>query len=232
MRKGEKRKQEILDTARVLFSQKGYVNTSIQDILDLLGCSKGSFYHHFKTKFEVLADIARERANQALLTYQSMLPVEAMQAFNSLLRHAAYLTREDLPLLEDLIALKAEFDGAALLSVMQEAVTEVFYPSFALLLNNLRKADKAVFLNDCALKLAFAAFLSGSALLIFETGDDAQGSVNGRLSLLRSLRKQTEVTLGLAPGSVYILEYDELNEMKRALSAAQDGKNPANLRTT
>lgn len=229
MRKGEKKKQDILDTARVLFSQKGYVNTSIQDILDQLNCSKGSFYHHFKTKFEVLADIARERAQKALLTYQSALPVNPAEALNSLLRHAAYLTREDLPLLKDLIALKAEFDGAALLSVMQEAVTEVFYPPFVLLLNGLRKADKAVFLNESALKLAFAAFLAGSARLIFEAEDRDQQGLTDRLSLLRSLRRQTEVNLGLTPGSIYILEYEELSEMLNLLCAAA-GKNRYNLR--
>ena len=54
MRKGERRKQDILAAASELFLKKGYTATSIQDILDVLGCTKGSFYHHFQTKFEVL----------------------------------------------------------------------------------------------------------------------------------------------------------------------------------
>ncbi len=220
MRKGEKKKQDILDTAALLFAQKGYQDTSIQDILDVLNCSKGSFYHHFKTKFEVLADIARLRAQNALAVYQSTLPINPHEALNNLLRYAAYLTKEDLPLIRDLIALKDEFDGAALLSVMQEAVFSTFYHPFVLLLNGLRKEDQAVFLNESTLRLAFYAFLAGSAQLIFELGQapDGKGQSNP-LALLRALRKQTEVSLGLSPGCVSILEYSEMRDMALALSA-------------
>lgn len=230
MRKGEKKKQDILDTARALFAKKGYVNTSIQDILDQLDCSKGSFYHHFSAKFEVLADIARERAQKALAAYQNTLFLDPMDALNSLLRRAAYLTREDLPVLGDLIALKAEFDGAALLSVMHKAASDAFYPPFALLLNALRKAGKAVFLNESALRLAFVSFLAGSAVLVFDAGEEPGQDPADRLALLRSLRRQTEVCLGLSPGSVFILEHEELSEMARLTSAQAGGEAAKNLR--
>ena len=41
----------ILDVALALFFEKGYDNTSIQDIIDGLGgLTKGAVYHHFKSK--------------------------------------------------------------------------------------------------------------------------------------------------------------------------------------
>ena len=41
----------ILDTALDLFIEKGYEQTTIQDIVDQLGdLSKGAIYHHFKSK--------------------------------------------------------------------------------------------------------------------------------------------------------------------------------------
>lgn len=44
----------ILEEALKLFIQKGYENTSIQDIIDNLGgLSKGAIYHHFKSKEEI-----------------------------------------------------------------------------------------------------------------------------------------------------------------------------------
>ena len=43
MKKGELKKQEIMETAEILFCKKGYEQTSIQDILDKLKTSKGSF---------------------------------------------------------------------------------------------------------------------------------------------------------------------------------------------
>lgn len=47
--------EKILDTAQQLFLEKGYDNTTIQDIVDHLGgLSKGAVYHHFKSKEEII----------------------------------------------------------------------------------------------------------------------------------------------------------------------------------
>lgn len=54
MRKGDARKLEILSVSEQLFCRKGYRETSIQDILDVMKVSKGSFYHHFESKDQVL----------------------------------------------------------------------------------------------------------------------------------------------------------------------------------
>lgn len=48
----------ILDISEKLFMEKGYDDTSIQDILDELGMSKGAVYHHFKSKEEILDKIS------------------------------------------------------------------------------------------------------------------------------------------------------------------------------
>ena len=45
----------IVDVSAKLFIEKGYDQTSIQDIIDHLGgLSKGAIYHHFKSKEEIL----------------------------------------------------------------------------------------------------------------------------------------------------------------------------------
>ena len=47
--------EKILDVAQRLFLEKGYENTTIQDIVDELGgLTKGAVYHHFKSKEEIL----------------------------------------------------------------------------------------------------------------------------------------------------------------------------------
>ncbi|PLS26374.1 TetR/AcrR family transcriptional regulator [Bifidobacterium parmae] len=50
----EETERRILDSARRLFAEKGYEKTSIQDILNDLGLSKGGLYHHFKSKEAIL----------------------------------------------------------------------------------------------------------------------------------------------------------------------------------
>ena len=47
--------EKILVVAQRLFLEKGYDNTTIQDIVDHLGgLSKGAVYHHFKSKEEIM----------------------------------------------------------------------------------------------------------------------------------------------------------------------------------
>lgn len=62
MRKGEESKKKIIDAAEKLFSENGYQATSIQDVLDVLGISKGGFYHYFETKMDLLAAVCNRRA--------------------------------------------------------------------------------------------------------------------------------------------------------------------------
>ena len=42
--------EKILSAAERLFAQKGYAKTTLQDIIDTTGLSKGAVYHHFKSK--------------------------------------------------------------------------------------------------------------------------------------------------------------------------------------
>lgn len=50
----DERKNEILDTAERLFRTKGYEKCTINDILQEVGIAKGTFYHYFKSKEEVI----------------------------------------------------------------------------------------------------------------------------------------------------------------------------------
>jgi len=48
--RSEKSRQQILDAALKLFSHKGYGATSVRDIAEEAGLSKGNVYHHFPDK--------------------------------------------------------------------------------------------------------------------------------------------------------------------------------------
>ena len=54
IKKPEVRKSEILDAAQKLFTEKGYSKTTVTDILNVHGLSKGVFYYYFKSKEEVM----------------------------------------------------------------------------------------------------------------------------------------------------------------------------------
>ena len=57
--------EKILRVSLKLFQEKGYAATTIQDIVDALGMSKGAIYHHFKSKADIM-DLLSERYYQNL----------------------------------------------------------------------------------------------------------------------------------------------------------------------
>jgi AcrR family transcriptional regulator len=54
VKSAEERKNEILDVAAALFAEKGYDNASTNDIIEKIGIARGTLYHHFGSKEEIL----------------------------------------------------------------------------------------------------------------------------------------------------------------------------------
>jgi TetR/AcrR family transcriptional repressor of nem operon len=66
MKKAERTRQAIVQKAAALFNQKGYAGTSLQDIIQATGLSKGGLYGHFKGGKEELAIAAFSYAVQSV----------------------------------------------------------------------------------------------------------------------------------------------------------------------
>ncbi len=63
----EIKRQEIIDTAAKLFSEKGYAATGIIEIGDTVGLAKGALYYYIKSKEKLLVEI-QERVLDPLLS--------------------------------------------------------------------------------------------------------------------------------------------------------------------
>ena len=59
----EERRNEIIETAGKLFEKKGYEQTQVQDIVNEIGVAKGLFYYYFKSKDEVMEELADRYAD-------------------------------------------------------------------------------------------------------------------------------------------------------------------------
>ncbi len=56
-----KKRQLVVDTALRLFAEKGFENVSVDEIIAAAGISKGTFYHYFKNKDEMVLDLGRSQ---------------------------------------------------------------------------------------------------------------------------------------------------------------------------
>lgn len=86
------RQDEILDVAMRLFMTRGYVDTPIQAIIDEVGIAKGTFYHHFKSKSELLDALVRRMVDQSLSALRPILDEPGMTAIDRL--NALYQTAQ------------------------------------------------------------------------------------------------------------------------------------------
>ncbi|MDP1417103.1 helix-turn-helix domain-containing protein [Peribacillus simplex] len=88
------RKQLVVKYAHQLFIEKGYQATSIQDILDYSGISKGTFYNYFSSKSELLKAVFLtsqekfEKERNELLIGQNLADIEIFIKQSELQMHS------------------------------------------------------------------------------------------------------------------------------------------------
>ncbi|EIT86736.1 TetR family transcriptional regulator [Fictibacillus macauensis ZFHKF-1] len=70
-------KDKIIEVSVALFEQKGFSETSIQDIVEALGVTKGTFYYYFNSKEALLMDIHSVYINSLLGQQEAILNDEA-----------------------------------------------------------------------------------------------------------------------------------------------------------
>lgn len=77
--KGERRRAELLKIAYRLFIEKGYGNTSVDEIIAGAGIAKGTYYYHFPSKEATLEAVIEmmlaEEAERAKAAISAPIPV-------------------------------------------------------------------------------------------------------------------------------------------------------------
>lgn len=102
--------EKILEVSQRLFLEKGYDNTTIQDIVDELGgLTKGAIYHHFKSKEEIMDALSEKMFTsnnpfEAVKKRKELNGLEKMRLavkLNQADENQVELTRQAIPLLKN-----------------------------------------------------------------------------------------------------------------------------------
>lgn len=67
------RRQEIVEAARQLFMEKSYEATSMQDVMSILDIAKGTIYHYFSSKEELLQAVVEQIIEEDCQRKQTIL---------------------------------------------------------------------------------------------------------------------------------------------------------------
>ena len=76
MKKGERRKQELLQIAYRMFISRGYENTSVDEIIAEADIAKGTYYYYFETKEQMLEEVIGMMIDQEMETASRILQAE------------------------------------------------------------------------------------------------------------------------------------------------------------
>ena len=80
-------RERLLESAKILFSQKGYYATSVEDIVASAGLSKGAFYFYFKSKEELFKSLVEEMHLNIVKRLESFLERD-LPLEDALIEHA------------------------------------------------------------------------------------------------------------------------------------------------
>jgi len=72
-RRPDERPQEILDAALVVFAERGYRHTRLEDVGEAAGVTKGAIYHYFANKEDLLLRAIERRSEEAFGSIEEIL---------------------------------------------------------------------------------------------------------------------------------------------------------------
>jgi AcrR family transcriptional regulator len=72
----EQRRSEVVDVSARLFAERGYANTSIDDLVDATGLQRGGLYHYIDSKQQLLLLIHEELLAPLLLQAEEIVASE------------------------------------------------------------------------------------------------------------------------------------------------------------
>lgn len=98
-KRGKNTKKKIVSAAWKLFYEQGYENTTVEEIIDASGTSRGSFYHYFSGKDALLGSLSFMFDEK----YEELIPQmdPSMNAYDKLL----FLNQELFAMIEDTISI-------------------------------------------------------------------------------------------------------------------------------
>lgn len=218
MKKGERRRQEILRAAGELFRQKGYRGTTMLDITERVNCSKGSVYHHFVSKLHILEAICQGLSQQAYDRYAALGMADSLEKLDRLLYHSFPVRKGEESFLAARLSLMMAEEGAVLSQRLREIERRLFRGELQRLLGELRRMGIASYSQPALPELiweshsAFGEAMMLEGLRLLKSGFTPASRVAQMLSAQRFL---WERLLDLPFDSLSIMPLAELDQVLR-----------------
>jgi AcrR family transcriptional regulator len=206
------RREELVDCAQRLFLGRGYEKTTINDVIAATGLSKGAFYHHFRSKEDLLQAIAERFARESLAFVTALQrdpSLDALKRLNSLLALSRDWKLEHIRDLRAMFTTLLRPENAMLYHRIVEAVFGVLAPALASIIEQ-GIAEGRFDVADARTAADTLLWLGNGRRPIVMRGltlaeSDVEAGLSLMLTRIRAEEAIIDRILGLEPGSVDVV---------------------------
>lgn len=220
-------RDRILNTAFALFLQQGYENTPIQAIIDAVGIAKGTFYHHFRSKEEMLVALVEGMSRRVVDAIRPIVDDPAMGAVEKILavsRAAVAQKADDFsPAVLVLVKQMRARSNRQLVEAIEEISHQWILPLYTkVILEGVEQGVFRVTHPTLAAELMVGAIVSLKDRvtdLFIAAVEGQSGAVDALLEVYTAIEEAVERILGSAPGSLPIYTSVDVRALMARLSS-------------
>jgi protoporphyrinogen oxidase/AcrR family transcriptional regulator len=177
----KKKREHVINVALNMFIEKGFENVSVDDIISATNTSKGTFYHYFDSKEDIVAEVTRKQ--KALITEWVNQPTSKVKSLeghiNRLFIDLASITAKYHKLIRSLTILSMQNKS---LYSSDDDLFRFLYKSLQIWLPDPHKAE-----------LLVTTYLGTVVIWSTENHNDLPGMVQNNLALVWSgIRSNSE----------------------------------------
>jgi AcrR family transcriptional regulator len=210
------RRTEILDAAQQFFYAKGYEQTSVQEIIDQVGIAKGTFYHYFASKVELLDELIERMADQSMTIVEPIAMDDTLDAatkFRQLFSVIASWKTQSKAFLLDILRPYYADDNAVLRHKTQTAAVARIAPHLTRIIRQGR-LEGAFAVDDAdevasIVMLILTSLSEGLALMILQETPNGDALAAAERKVIVA-QHAIERLLGAAAGSLPIMQLASL----------------------
>ena len=96
VKKPAERRKEIIQAARELFQEKDYDSVTMQGVMEKLNIAKGTIYHYFSSKEDLLESVVEDLIEEELIKKRELMKSQQCRKMNALDKFRLLVTSDTM----------------------------------------------------------------------------------------------------------------------------------------